>query len=68
MNVTCPFCKFEAKFVGKFTAHYALREHVQNAHPDLYKDMVQKEASIRAEHQKLVKTFGLAVRPLSMNL
>lgn len=64
----CSVCSWELKLKGVFKAHHEMRTHMKNEHPSEFTAMLTQEMEIREQHSALMKQYGLAVRPLNMNL
>lgn len=56
----CPCCDWKTFEKGVWKAHYALRKHVETAHPAFFAEMEHDEASVRLEIQRLFRRYGEA--------
>lgn len=68
----CPLCKAKIKARGFYEAHAKAREHMFMAHPNEMAELQQAEIAARRQYnnamEPLYQKYGLAVRPLNMNL
>lgn len=65
---SCKLCAWREKAQGVYKSLHASREHLRVQHPAEFEAMHKEEVAIRDAQHVLCEKFGLAVRPLGMNL
>lgn len=68
LKACCKICGWEQKATGVYESHYASRRHMKEQHPTEFEVMNKEEHAIRDLQSQLNQKFGLAVRPLGMNI
>jgi len=68
IQASCHICGWTEKAAGVYKSHYASRQHLKNQHPTEFEIMHKEEVAIRHLQSELNQKYGLAVRPLGMNL